>query len=168
MIFHTGHVSTPAYENRCEKFGYDARFMTPSNLYKIAKFFPDMTVIAAHCGVPWQSELLSLCVRHCPNFYMDMSGGDTETLIDFVETYGMGEATGRDEKPCVIADKILAGIDAYLGESDLHRDIRGGKARMEQWREKCIAEKHPIAEKLPGIFYKNAEFLLNFNQLYHS
>lgn len=52
----------------------DARmeFARPAMLDDIGREFRDLTVILAHCGIPWIDEAMFMLTKH-PNFYTDLS-----------------------------------------------------------------------------------------------
>jgi len=52
----------------------DARmeFARPAMLDDIGREFRDLTVILAHCGIPWIAEAMFMLTKH-PNFYTDLS-----------------------------------------------------------------------------------------------
>ena len=52
----------------------DARmdYARPAMLDDIGREFRDLTVILAHCGIPWIDEALFMLTKH-PNFYTDLS-----------------------------------------------------------------------------------------------
>lgn len=169
MVFHTGHVSTPPYRDRSPEFGYNAMNMTPSTLYKIARFFPDMTVVAAHCGAPFQHELISNALLNTPNYYMDFSGGCFELVLrEFIEKHAMLPAVRRDGKRGIFADKLLYGADAYLGDLQLHNDIINDCQHCLDWCKNCIERKLPWANQIHSLFHGNAALLNSMNKLIKS
>jgi len=52
----------------------DARmeFARPAMLDDVGREFRDLTVILAHCGIPWIDEAMFMLTKH-PNFYADLS-----------------------------------------------------------------------------------------------
>ena len=166
MVFHTGHVSTPPYPDRSPELCYDVLNMTPSSLYKIARFFPDMTVIAAHCGVPFQHELISNAMLNTPNYYIDFSGGNFVLLLrEFIEKHASMPAVRRDGSRGIFADKLLYGADAYLGDAALHQDIINDCRSVLAWKEQCEARNLSWSKSLPALFYDNAALLNRMNKL---
>jgi len=166
MIFHTGHVSTPSYEDRVPGLGYDALNMSPSTLLKIVKFFPDMTVVAAHCGVPWQNETVSTCFRSSPNFYMDISGGEfSPVLTEFICKNALLSAALPNGATGILADKLLYGMDVYFGHPQLHEDIRGELKRVLAWAKGIEESDAAWKDRLENIFSGNAARVMKHNDL---
>lgn len=166
MIFHTGHVSTPSFSNRLPEEGYEALNMSPSTLLKIVKFFPDITVVAAHCGVPWQNEVISTCFRGSANFYMDISGGEfSPVLTDFICKNANLPAVLPDGKTGILADKLLYGMDAFLGHPQLHEDIRGELHKVLNWAADIEKSDFTWKDHLANIFSSNAARVLKYNSL---
>jgi predicted TIM-barrel fold metal-dependent hydrolase len=48
------------------------RFASPLQLEDVAMDFPDLRMIVAHLGHPWEEDLVAL-MRKCPNLYADIS-----------------------------------------------------------------------------------------------
>ena len=166
IVFHTGHVSTPPYPDRSPELSYDVQNMTPSNLYKIARFFPDMTVVAAHCGVPFQHELISNALLNTPNYYMDFSGGSFALVLrEFIEKNASLPAVKRDGTRGIFADKLLYGADAYLGDAALHSDIIDDCRKGLAWKEQCEARNLSWSKSVSALFYDNAALLNRMNKL---
>jgi predicted TIM-barrel fold metal-dependent hydrolase len=66
-----------------------------------AAAFPDLQIIAAHCGWPWHAELLAIAA-HKSNVWIDISGWAPRHLPAEI----VGELSGR------IADRFLFGSDS--------------------------------------------------------
>ena len=160
VVFHTGHVNTPRYRDCPPGNDYNALHMSPSTLIKISNFFPELTLVAAHCGIPWQNELLSLTMLGCKNLYMDISGGEYAALEQFVRANALTPATLFDGTQGVLADKLLYGLDCCFGYDKLHNDAFECWEMFQNWILKVQEEKVPWADKLPGIFAENAEKLM--------
>lgn len=160
VVFHTGHVNTPRYRNRVPGNGYDALHMSPSTLIKISNFFPDMTLVAAHCAVPWQNELLSQAMRGCGNLYIDISGGEQKIMNRFVCENALTPVTLFDKTRGVLADRLLYGLDCCFGYDKLHDDCFGCLETYEKWIRDRLDEKVPWADKIQGIFEDNAVKLM--------
>lgn len=160
IVFHTGHVNTPRYRERVPGNGYDALHMNPSTLLKLSNFFPDLTLIAAHCGIPWQNDLLSLSMLGCKNLYMDISGGEEEAMNRFIRANAMTPATLFDGSQGILADKLLYGLDCCFGYDKLHNDVFWCWDNRQKWISQLQEEKVPWVDKLPEIFLGNAERLM--------
>jgi uncharacterized protein len=70
-LFHTGTTGIGA--GAPGGMGLKLKYGRPIHLDDVAADFPDLTIIAAHPGVPWTEELLAIAV-HKANVYVDMSG----------------------------------------------------------------------------------------------
>ena len=167
MVFHTGYVSTPRYEDRGE-LGYSALNMCPATLYKIARFFPEMTLVAAHFGVPWEHELVAGPMPSLPNLYIDFSGGEYEYLLKFMEEAASCPATLADGSRGMIANKLLFGVDAYLGMKQLHHDVESYVKDFLRRAEILRTGNLPWSCFLGDMLAGNSRKLLAYNQLFHS
>ena len=164
MVFHTGYVSTPAYSKRCPDFCYQAGNMRPASLYTLARLFPEITFVAAHFGVPWERELFDLEIRLLPNFYIDLSGGHSEDILNIVAEHAHHEALLPGGEKGLFADKFLLGLDAYLGHPQLHQDVYAYCNEFVAGLEKKAAGT--VWEKsVPGILAGNAERVMKENHL---
>ena len=73
ILFHTGCVA-PAEDGSDGAYGINAENLRPYHLDKVARAFPQLTIIAAHLGTPHFHESLALLDTH-PNVYFDICGG---------------------------------------------------------------------------------------------
>ena len=164
MVFHTGYVSTPEYSKRSPDFCYQAGNMRPASLYTLAHLFPGITFVAAHFGVPWERELFDLEIRLLPNFYIDLSGGHSEDILNIVAEHAHHEALLPGGEKGLFADKFLLGLDAYLGHPQLHQDVYAYcnefVAELEKKAAGTVWEK-----SVPGILAGNAERIMKENHL---
>jgi len=62
ILIHTGFTSPSC----------PLKYGSPVPLDEVAMLYPDLTIIAAHCGFPWFLELASVLARR-PNVYVDVS-----------------------------------------------------------------------------------------------
>ena len=70
ILFHTGLLAfRPDYRGPSRN-----DYMRPMHLERIARYFPHLTLIGAHLGMPWPSEAVRLLLSR-PNVYYDISGG---------------------------------------------------------------------------------------------
>lgn len=168
MVFHTGHAALPTYDQRIAELGYSVLNMSPSTLYKIARFFPDLTLVAAHFGIPWENELLSNCITCCPNLYIDISGGHFDFLKNFLRAACSIPAVRPDGSFGLLADRILFGADIYVGHHQLHRDMNDYCEYVLEYFEGIRKENLSWADRIPGILAENAKKLLSHNELYHN
>lgn len=166
MVFHTGYVSTPSYSRRCPDCGYQPANMRPASLFMLARMFPEITCIAAHFGFPWENELLDLEIPLLPNLYIDLSGGHRKEILHLVEEHGARPAVLPNGEKGIFADKFLIGIDAYLGHSQLHRDVlHSCQEHFIKYFEARKAENVAWAGSIGNIYSGNAERIMRENKL---
>ena len=123
-LFHTGLViGTARADHRCDyqrKWRVSSNYMRPACLDRIARVFPEMTIIGAHIGgVAWYEEAAGVMMWN-GNVYFDMSigqfhytrknppPGEDPRMIRprLKELYDSGQLK---------LDKILFGTDAMVG-----------------------------------------------------
>jgi predicted TIM-barrel fold metal-dependent hydrolase len=79
----------------------------PMLLDDLALAFPELRIILAHVGLPWQVDALHLAAKH-PNVYVDISARDAPS-------YGGGYSALAEElllaRTLMILDKVLYGSD---------------------------------------------------------
>ncbi len=112
VLFHTGLVSRADRSMLPEGVSTNSSRMRPCYLWGIASAFPDLTIIAAHLGYPWGQEAF-LCGTCYPNIYLDLSGGNIEYRLRWLNEY-------FDRG---VARKLLLGVDATYGRECYHQDI---------------------------------------------
>lgn len=99
VLFHTGHSGRgsgiPGGAGLKLKYGAPIPYIDD-----IAADFPDLTIIMAHPGWPWQEEQISVCM-HKSNVYIDLSGWAPKYFTPSLIAYGKGP----------IKDKLLFGSD---------------------------------------------------------
>ncbi|HRV04855.1 MAG TPA: amidohydrolase family protein [Candidatus Ratteibacteria bacterium] len=71
IVFHTGIVSVNT-DDRI--YNVNSEYMRPFSLDPVCRYFPDLKVIIAHPGEPYQQESLTLIEFH-KNAFMCLSGG---------------------------------------------------------------------------------------------
>lgn len=165
MVFHSGYLATPPYENRNPEFTYQAGNMRPASLRQIAMLFPKMNVVAAHFGIPWEKELLDKDVYSCPNLYVDLSGGHVKEIQRLAEQHAMHPARLSDGKSGIFADRFLFGADIFIGHPELHEDIKGYCQQFLDFFRRKEQENVSWADRIPGILSGNAERILKENLL---
>ena len=75
VLFHTGIVTAPG-SKPSDDISSDR--MRPGLIEPIARAFPDMNLIMAHCGVSFSMEASDI-IRLVPNVYCDISGSSAPT-----------------------------------------------------------------------------------------
>jgi hypothetical protein len=73
ILIHTGFTSPTC----------PLKYGSPVPLDEVAMLYPDLTIIAAHCGFPWFLELASVLARR-PNVYVDVSALGVPLLPDML------------------------------------------------------------------------------------
>jgi uncharacterized protein len=119
VLFHTGIVLRAKFE---EPEDVASGRMRPIHLEEIARRFPRITVVGAHCGNPeyeWAAEI----ARWNPNVFFDLSGSSLtkmrERLSDFRKIFwwsgsDWGTDTPNNDHSAYI--KIVFGSDVKLSE----------------------------------------------------
>lgn len=113
ILFHTGYLSfPPAYRGPCV-----VDFMRPARLERIARYFPELSLIGAHLGMPWSEEaiVLALNVR---NVYFDICGGSASAawgsrMKRALAPFAGADRTNPDEHLALrlFREKLLFGTD---------------------------------------------------------
>jgi predicted TIM-barrel fold metal-dependent hydrolase len=118
LMFHTGIVMREEF-----KLSEDVTSsrMRPFHLEEIARRFPKLIVLGAHCGNPeyeWAAEVS----RWNPNVFFDLSGSTLQKmrprLHHFSEIFwwsGVGQDTATPDNDPSAFIKLVFGSDTYLG-----------------------------------------------------
>ena len=114
VLFHTGIVLRAKFTEPEDVASYR---MSTQYIEEIARRFPQITVIGAHCGNPdyqWSAEI----ARWNPNVFYDLSGstltklgGRLEKFSEFFWWSGSGEGTATPENNPSALSKIVFGTD---------------------------------------------------------
>jgi uncharacterized protein len=114
VLFHTGIVLRAKFTEPEDVASYR---MSTQYIEEIARRFPQITVIGAHCGNPdyqWSAEI----ARWNPNVFYDLSGstltklgGRLEKFSEFFWWSGSGEGTATPEDNSSAFSKIVFGTD---------------------------------------------------------
>lgn len=136
-LFHSGQTGIGA--GMRGGGGLRLKYSNPLHLDDVAADFPDMPIISAHPGVPWQDEQLAVAV-HKPNVYIDLSGWSPKyfepKLIQYANT--------------LLKERVLFGTDYPL-------------ITPERWLAEF--EKLPIKPQVrPLILKENAARLLGLSE----
>jgi len=119
----------------------------PALLDDIGREFRDLTVIIAHCGLPWVDEALFLLTKH-PNFYAELS-----YLIATLTRRDLFLLLHRCEPAFVPLEKIFFGTD-YPGF--LYDPVKLRDKLMGVNEEAAVVSLPPVpAQKLDGIMGDN-------------
>jgi predicted TIM-barrel fold metal-dependent hydrolase len=119
----------------------------PALLDDIGREFRDLTVIIAHCGLPWVDEALFLLTKH-PNFYAELS-----YLIATLTRRDLFLLLHRCEPAFVPLEKIFFGTDypGFLYDPGKLRD----KLMTVNEESRAIALPSIPEQKLHGIMGTN-------------
>jgi predicted TIM-barrel fold metal-dependent hydrolase len=112
VMFHVGFTVLGANTDGGDGIALD--YGRPVHLDMLARDFPQMKIIAAHPGWPWEQELLGV-VTHKRNLFVDTSGYLAEQLPDiFLKAIGgrlQDKALFGTDFPYVDLGKALASFD---------------------------------------------------------
>jgi hypothetical protein len=99
VLFHSGQTGVGA--GTPGGGGYKLKYSQPiPYIDDIAADFPDLTIVMAHPGVPWQEEQLSVAV-HKGNVFIDLSGWSPKYFRPMLVQYAKS----------ILQDKVLFGSD---------------------------------------------------------
>jgi predicted TIM-barrel fold metal-dependent hydrolase len=121
----------------------------PMLLDDLALAFPELRIIIAHVGLPWQVDALHLVARH-PHVYVDISARDAPSYGGGLEALAQELSLART---LMVLDKVLYGSDSpwtnpqtYLGQ------IRGINKYVEELGEPLFSP-----EEIELVLGGNAE-----------
>ncbi|MCS7207897.1 MAG: amidohydrolase family protein [Dehalococcoidia bacterium] len=101
VLFHSGHAGAGA--GLPGGGGIKLKYSNPLHIDDVAADFPDLTIIMAHPGWPWQEEQIAVAI-HKANVYIDLSGWAPRYFPDSL----VREISTR------LQDKVLFGSDYPL------------------------------------------------------
>ena len=111
-LFHSGQTGIGA--GMPGGGGLRLKYGNPLFLDDVAADFPDMPIISAHPGVPWQDEQLSIAT-HKPNVYIDLSGWSPKyfesKLVQYTNTLLKHKVLFGSDNPVILPDRWLAEFD---------------------------------------------------------
>ena len=111
-LFHTGQTGIGA--GMPGGGGLRLKYSNPIHLDDVAADFPDMPIISAHPGVPWQDEQLSIAT-HKPNVYIDLSGWSPKyfepKLVQYANTLLKHKMLFGTDNPVIDPDRWLADFE---------------------------------------------------------
>ena len=111
-LFHSGQTGIGA--GMRGGGGLRLKYGNPLLLDDVAADFPDMPIISAHPGVPWQDEQLSVAL-HKPNVYIDLSGWSPKyfepKLVQYTNTLLKEKVLFGSDNPVIMPDRWLAEFD---------------------------------------------------------
>jgi len=122
VMFHTGFTVLGANTDGGRGIALD--YGRPIHLDTLARDFPNMKIVAAHPGWPWQEELIGV-ITHKRNVYADTSGYLAEQLPEIFRRAMRGRLQDKilfgTDFPYVDLEKALVSFDK-LGFEDTSRE----------------------------------------------
>ena len=132
-LFHTGTSGIGARQPGGQGIRID--YAHPLKLDAVAAAHPELTVVAAHFGWPWQMDLIAVAL-HKTNVYIDISGWSPKRIPPEVVRELKGRLSGQflwgSDFPFISPERCLAELDDLgLASPALLRD---NAARVLGWR----------------------------------
>jgi predicted TIM-barrel fold metal-dependent hydrolase len=138
ILFHTGFIVGVNADPRDDVSSARCR---PVLLDRVARTFPELTIVMAHLGMPWYEEAAQMCRFH-PNVYADLSGSpmgwrNRKSPAFFAELFYwenafekilFGSDVSWHDLPASLADHRRLTAALNLGE-ETQAKIFGGTAR---------------------------------------
>ena len=123
-LFHTGTSGIGARQPGSQGIRID--YAHPLKLDAVAAAHPELTVVAAHFGWPWQMDLLAVAL-HKTNVYIDISGWSPKRIPPEVIRELKGRLSGQflwgSDFPFIAPERCLAELDELgLASPALLRD----------------------------------------------
>jgi len=111
-LFHTGQTGIGA--GMRGGGGLRVKYANPLLLDDVAADFPDLQIVMAHPGVPWQDEQLSVAL-HKPNVWIDLSGWSPKyfepKLVHYANTLLKDRMLFGSDNPVILPDRWIADFD---------------------------------------------------------
>jgi len=111
-LFHTGTSGIGARQPGGQGIRID--YAHPLKLDAVAAAHPELTVVAAHFGWPWQMDLLAVAL-HKTNVYIDISGWSPKRIPPEVVRELKGRLSGQflwgSDFPFIAPERCLAELD---------------------------------------------------------
>ncbi len=130
-LFHTGLMGNGAGVRG--GLGFKLKYTAPiPYLDDIAADFPDLTIISAHPGWPWQEEQLAMA-RHKGNVYIDLSGWAPKyfppQLVQYARTILKDRVLFGSDWPVLTPERWIEEFDLLGFEPQIRDKILVGNAR---------------------------------------
>lgn len=131
-LFHTGTsgigAGTPGGQ------GIRLDYAQPIHLDAVAAAFPELQIVAAHFGYPWQTELLAMAL-HKTNIWIDVSGWAPRYIPPEVVREMRGRLQDRflfgSDYPFISPERCLQELQALeMPETTLEKVLVGNAARL--------------------------------------
>lgn len=108
-LFHTGQTGIGA--GMRGGGGLRIKYADPILLDDVAADFPDLQIVMAHPGVPWQDQQLSVAL-HKPNTWIDLSGWSPKyfepKLVQYANTLLKDRVLFGSDNPVILPDRWIA------------------------------------------------------------
>ncbi len=119
-LFHTGQTGIGAGMHGGG--GLRIKYANPIHLDDVAADFPDLQIVMAHPGVPWQDEQLSVAL-HKPNVWIDLSGWSPKyfepKLVQYVNTLLKDRVLFGSDNPVILPDRWIADFEKIAIKPDV-------------------------------------------------
>ena len=94
--------------------GLRLEYSNPMLLDAVAADFPQLSIVSAHPGVPWQDEQLAVAT-HKPNVYIDLSGWSPKyfppILVKYANSLLRHKVLFGSDWPAIAPDRWLADFE---------------------------------------------------------
>jgi predicted TIM-barrel fold metal-dependent hydrolase len=111
-LFHSGQTGIGA--GMPGGGGLRLEYSNPMHLDAVAADFPQLSIVSAHPGVPWQDEQLAVAM-HKPNVYIDLSGWSPKyfepKLVQYANTLLKDKVLFGTDNPVISPDRWLADFE---------------------------------------------------------
>ena len=128
-LFHTGTSGIGARQPGGQGVRLD--YAHPLKLDPVAAAYPDLTVVAAHFGYPWHTELAAIAL-HKTNVYIDISGWSPRRIPAEVIRELRGRLSGQflwgSDFPFLTPERCLAEFDELGLPDDVASQVLHGNA----------------------------------------
>lgn len=128
-LFHSGQTGIGA--GMPGGGGLRLKYSNPMYLDDVAADFPDMPIVSAHPGVPWQDEQLSVAT-HKPNVYIDLSGWSPKyfepKLLQYANTLLKERLLFGTDYPLINPERWVAEFEKLPIKSEVRPLIMKGNA----------------------------------------
>lgn len=119
-LFHTGQTGIGA--GMRGGGGLRIKYSNPIHLDDVAADFPDLQIVMAHPGVPWQDEQLSVAL-HKPNVWIDLSGWSPKyfepKLVQYANTLLKDRVLFGSDNPVILPDRWIADFEKIAIKPDV-------------------------------------------------
>ncbi|MBI3015903.1 MAG: amidohydrolase [Candidatus Tectomicrobia bacterium] len=130
ILFHCGFTGLGM--GKVGGMGIKLKYARPIYLDDVAADFPELTLIAAHNGWPWENELLAICL-HKANLYIDLSGWlpkyIPKAVISHMNTLLADKMVFGSDYPYIDPKRWLKGFEELELKEGVREKVLEGNAR---------------------------------------